>query len=78
MIVFVGLDIGGHTEEIVDKIKLGIWNYNEKSGKDYELHASIGAYTNHIGSHNLDFFLKKADDLMYARKYLHREKRGDI
>ncbi len=78
LIVFTGLDIGEHTDEIVCRIKQGIWDYNERNGKEYELHASIGAYTNRIGSHNLDFFLKKADDLMYARKYMHREKRGDI
>jgi len=63
---------------IVNKIKKGIKEFNKSAEKEYELHASIGAYTNRIANHSLDFFLKRADDLMYARKYLHRKERGYI
>lgn len=78
LIAFMGLDIEERTEEIVSRIKEGIREYNKTSQKSYELHASIGAYTNRTRNHTLDHFLKKADDLMYARKYLHKKERGDI
>lgn len=78
LIAFVGKDIEERTEEIVANIKEGIRQYNQANSKDYELHASIGAYTNRTRNHDLDHFLKKADDLMYARKYLHKKARGDI
>lgn len=78
IIAFAGEDIEERTEEIVGLIKRGIRSFNENSGKEYELHASIGAYTNRVRNHTLDHFLKKADDLMYARKYLHRKAKGDI
>lgn len=78
LIALTGRDIVGRTEEIVSCIKKGIREYNEVSGKDYELHASIGSYTNSIGNRSLDHFLKKADDLMYARKFAHKRQRGLI
>ncbi|MED9905156.1 MAG: GGDEF domain-containing protein [Lachnospiraceae bacterium] len=78
LIAFVGRDIEERTEEIVSLIKEGIRDYNKAGRKSYELHASIGAYTNRTRNHTLDHFLKKADDLMYARKYLHKKERGDI
>lgn len=78
LITFVGKDIEERTEAIVNKIKKGIKEFNKTSGKEYELHASIGAYTNRIANHSLDFFLKRADELMYARKYLHRKEKGYI
>lgn len=78
LITFVGKDIEERTDAIVSKIKKGIKEFNKTSGKEYELHASIGAYTNRIANHSLDFFLKRADELMYARKYLHRKEKGYI
>lgn len=78
LIALVGRDIEERAEEIVTCIKQGIQTYNEVSGKDYELHASIGCYTNRVRNHDLDHFLKKADDLMYARKYIHKKERGLI
>ena len=78
LIAFMGEDIDERAEEIVGNIKDGIRRYNENSLKPYELHASIGVYTNRIKNHTLDHFLKKADDLMYARKYLHKRERGNI
>lgn len=78
LIAFVGKDIEERTDAIVNKIKKGIKEFNKSGAKEYELHASIGAYTNRIANHSLDFFLKRADDLMYARKYLHRKEKGYI
>lgn len=78
LIAFVGNDIEERAEEIVSRIKRGISAYNQENNNPYELHASIGVYTNRIKNHTLDHFLKKADDLMYARKYLHKRERGDI
>ena len=78
LIAFVGDDIEDRTDVIVNKIQKGIKEFNKSGEKEYELHASIGAYTNRIANHSLDFFLKRADDLMYARKYLHRKEKGYI
>lgn len=78
LIVFAGKDIEGRTEEIVELVNQGIRSYNENSGKVYDIHASIGVCTNHVKNHTLDDFLKKADDLMYAKKYLNKKERGDI
>ncbi|MGN1147971.1 MAG: GGDEF domain-containing protein [Lachnospiraceae bacterium] len=78
LIAFVGSDIEDRTEEIVSLIEQDIKKYNETSNKNYKLQASIGAYTNRVQNHTLDHFLKKADNLMYASKYLHKKERGDI
>ena len=78
LIAFVGQDIEDRAEEIVRSIKAGIRSYNAESTKPYELHASIGSYTNRLRNHSLDHFLKQADDLMYARKYIHKKEKGDI
>lgn len=78
LIAFVGEDIDDRAEAIVTCIQKGIQEFNQKSDKPYELQASIGVYTNRIKNHTLDHFLKKADDLMYARKYLHKRERGNI
>lgn len=78
LIAFAGEDTESRAEQIVREIKAGIRDYNSGSGKPYELHASIGAYTNRLRNHTLDHFLKQADDLMYARKYIHKKQKGDI
>ena len=76
LIAFTGNDIYKRTEEIVSHIKQGIREYNEVSTKAYEIHASIGSYTDCVRNHSLDYFLKKADDLMYARKSIHKKRMG--
>lgn len=76
LIALTGRDIRERTQEIVHGIKKGIQAYNEVSEKEYELHASIGSCTDGIGGHTLDYFLKKADDLMYIRKSLHKRRQG--
>lgn len=76
LIAFTGRDIYKRTEEIVSHIKQGIREYNEVSTKAYEIHASIGSYTDSVRNHTLDYFLKKADDLMYARKSIHKKRMG--
>lgn len=78
LIAFAGKNIEKRTEEIVELINQGIRAYNETSKKAYDIHASIGAYTNKIKNHTLDYFLKKVDDLMYAKKYQNKKERGDI
>lgn len=78
LIAFVGNDTEERAAQIVNDIKAGIRAYNGESTKPYELHASIGAYTNRLRNHTLDHFLKQADDLMYARKYIHKKEKGDI
>jgi GGDEF domain-containing protein len=52
--------------------------YNERRERPYPMQVSIGAYCNRVKGHSLDHFLKKADDLMYADKYLHRKDNGII
>ncbi len=78
LIAFAGKEVEERTEEIVRSIKQGIRDYNETSHKTYEIHASIGAYTDCVRNHTLDYFLKKADDLMYARKYMHKNEWGRV
>ncbi|HKM33301.1 MAG TPA: GGDEF domain-containing protein [Lachnospiraceae bacterium] len=77
LVAFVGKEIGERAEEIVANIKEGIKKYNKTSGNKYEIHASIGCYTNHIKDRTMDDFLIKVDNLMYARKAMHK-KYGDI
>lgn len=75
LIAFTGKDIHKRAEEIVLSIKNGIKNYNKVNGSRYEIHASIGCYTDHIEGHTIDDFLIKVDKLMYARKALHKKRR---
>lgn len=77
LIAFADKKVEERTEEIVRCIKQGIREYNAVSGKTYEIHASIGAYTDCVRDHTLDHFLKKADDLMYARKSMHKKVQAD-
>lgn len=78
LIALVGRGVNARTEEIVGRIKQGIREYNEVTAKAYEIHASIGSYTDCVRDHTLDYFLKKADDLMYARKSIHKKRQGLI
>lgn len=72
LIAFLGRDTQARAREIVGCINRGISEYNEVSEKEYAINASIGSYTDCARSHTLDYFLKKADDLMYAQKSLHK------
>lgn len=76
LVAFVGKNIESRTREIVSRMERGIEEYNKVSGKVYQLQASIGSYTDCVRGHSLDFFLKKADDLMYACKYNHKKNQG--
>lgn len=78
LVAFTGKNIEGRTREIIDCIEQGIYEYNKVSNKVYEIQASIGSYTDCVQGHSLDYFLKKADDLMYACKYNHKKARGLI
>lgn len=74
LIAFMGKDTDMRAREIVGCINRGICEYNETSEKEYAINASIGSYTDYARSHTLDYFLKKADDLMYAQKSMHKRR----
>lgn len=72
LIVMTGEHTSKRAEAIVEAVREGIRQHNlQNPEKGYELQASIGTYTNHVGNHMLDYFMKKADDIMYAIKYRH-------
>ena len=72
LIVMTGEHTSDRAEAIVEAVREGIRQHNlQHPDKGYELQASIGTYTNHVGNHMLDYFMKKADDIMYAIKYRH-------
>lgn len=72
LIVMTGESTSERAEAIANTVREGIRQHNlQHPDKGYELQASIGTYTNHIGNHMLDYFMKKADDIMYAIKYCH-------
>ncbi len=72
LIVMTGEHTSKRAEAIVEAMREGIRQHNlQHPDKGYELQASIGTYTNHVGNHMLDYFMKKADDIMYAIKYRH-------
>ncbi|MBQ7955975.1 MAG: GGDEF domain-containing protein [Lachnospiraceae bacterium] len=78
LIAFSGEEVEDRAESIKQEIIMALKEYNASSGKPYPLQVSIGVYSNRIKGHSLDHFLKKADDLMYANKYLHRKESGVI
>lgn len=78
LIAFSGKDVEDRAESIKMELVMALREYNEASRKPYPLQVSIGVYCNRIKGHSLDHFLKKADDLMYANKYLHRKENCDI
>lgn len=55
-------------EEITASITEKAAVFNENNEKDYKLQFSIGVCSETIGSHSLDYFLRKADQKMYAHK----------
>ena len=73
---FVGKNIEGRAREIVCRMEQGIEEYNKVSGKEYKRQTGIGSYPDWGWGHSLDYFLKKAEDLIYACKYNHKKSRG--
>lgn len=70
--MMTGESTSERAEAIANTVREGIRQHNlQHPDKGYELQASIGTYTNHVGNHMLDYFMKKADDIMYAIKYCH-------
>lgn len=55
-------------EEITASITEKAAVFNENNEKDYSLKFSIGVCSEMIGNHSLDYFLRKADQKMYAHK----------
>ena len=72
LIVFAGDNNYGRAAEIVASIKKEIAAYNKLGVAPYEIHASIGCYTDNIHTQTLDEFLSKADKLMYEKKAQHK------
>lgn len=56
------------TEEIIASINAKAEVFNEKNEKNYKLIFSIGVCSEEMGDHSLDYFLRKADQKMYAHK----------
>lgn len=78
LIAFGGINVADRAETIRKELVMALEEYNNASGKPYPLQASIGVYCNCIKGHTLDHFLKKADDLMYTDKDLHRKENSVI
>lgn len=72
LIVITGEHTAQRADAIVKAMQKGFAEHNGKyPDRGYELHASTGVYTDRIGDHILDYFMKKADDIMYAIKEKH-------
>lgn len=58
--MMTGESTSERAEAIANTVREGIRQHNlQHPDKGYELQASIGTYTNHIGNHMLDYFMKK-------------------
>ena len=64
-------------EGIAQKLRDQLVSYNKDAHRPYVLEASIGIYTDCIQEHSIDFFMKKADALMYRNKQQHKNRRRD-
>lgn len=64
-------------EGIAQKLRDQLVSYNKDAHRLYVLEASIGIYTDCIQEHSIDFFMKKADALMYRNKQQHKNRRRD-
>lgn len=64
-------------EGIAQKLREQLVSYNKDAHRPYVLEASIGIYTDCIQAHSIDFFMKKADALMYRNKQQHKNRRRD-
>lgn len=56
------------TEEIIQSLTQKAAYFNENNEKAYSLQFSIGVCSEKVGNHSLDYFLRKADQKMYAHK----------
>lgn len=56
------------TEEIIQSLTQKADYFNENNEKAYSLQFSIGVCSEKVGKHSLDYFLRKADQKMYAHK----------
>lgn len=55
-------------EEIIKTLTQKAGYFNENNEKAYSLQFSIGVCSEKVGNHSLDYFLRKADQKMYAHK----------
>lgn len=78
LIAFIGTDTKKRCSEIVRNIRSQIVERNKYKTTEYDISASIGEYTNVIRSRSFDQFLKKADELMYKEKYMHKLSNGTL
>lgn len=69
LIALIGNENTVRSAEIVKRIEQNVSEYNRNKGQKYELGVSIGAYTGYVKNHTLDFFLREADERMYAQKH---------
>ena len=87
----IGARIGGDEFEViilnaeeedarhwVYKFERSLENYNQKSGKPYEVHASVGY---RVGIPNpgdtLESYMKESDDIMYQNKIKNKRRRNE-
>ncbi len=78
LIAFAGEDNEERANSIKTLIIQELTAYNQNSTKPYVLQASLGSFTDSIHKHSLDFFLKKADEMMYEVKSRHKKETGDL
>lgn len=76
LIAFIDDDTKLRTAQIINSIHEQIRDHNMHKRTEYLLEASIGVYANTIRSRSFDFFLKRADDLMYQQKEEHKSING--
>ena len=55
-------------EEIISSINRQADDFNRANTKDYKLIFSIGVCSDSLQEHSLDYFLREADQKMYAHK----------
>ncbi len=78
LIAFAGEDNEERAEHIKALIIQGLDAYNQNSTKPYVLQASMGAFTANMNDYSLDYFLKKADEMMYIVKSQHKREMGEL
>ena len=66
LICFFGKDLRNKTEELIHSINHMVEKRNQFTDRYYQLYLKIDYYTCDVSSHTLDYFLKKADDLIFS------------
>ncbi|MDO4966458.1 MAG: GGDEF domain-containing protein [Lachnospiraceae bacterium] len=66
LICTFGKDLRIKTEEMIHSINHKVEKRNQYTDKYYQLRIKIDYYTCDVSSHTLDYFLKKADDLIFS------------